>query len=115
MTVPNEFSNHLSSEALVAGAVQPATVAGLDIVVWRTVSGRLCAVARSCPHLDWDLADATVEGETLVCPAHGWSITCAGRVFKCNDFGREDEKGVTRTWQTTERDGMITVTSQESE
>ena len=70
-----------------------ATYRGADYVLWCSESGRSCAVPRWCPHLDWDLTEAVVVGEELVCPGHGWSIAVDGRVFKRNELGREDDKG----------------------
>lgn len=78
-----------------------------EAVVWRARDGAPCAVARRCPHLDWDLVDSTVVGDELVCLGHGWSILGTGRVFKRNEFGREDDKGSTRCWPLRERHGAI--------
>lgn len=95
--------------ALGASDVQPVVIAGAQAVVWRAGSGAPCAVARHCPHLDWDLADGAVHGAELVCLGHGWSITGDGRAFKRNERGREDAKGRTRAWVLRERDGWIDV------
>ena len=75
------------------GTVVPVVAGGAEYVVWRGHSGCLGSAPRSCPHLDTDLADGTVVGDELVCPTHGWSFDCAGRAFKRNEFGREDDKG----------------------
>jgi phenylpropionate dioxygenase-like ring-hydroxylating dioxygenase large terminal subunit len=87
----------------------PVDVAGVEAVVWRAEDGSLGVVARACPHLDWDLSEARIVGTELVCPGHGWSITCNGRVFKRNEFGRADDKGTTPHWCARERDGRIWV------
>src|SRR3954454_9451116 len=84
-------------------------IAGEDAVVWRARGGAPCAVARRCPHLDWDLVDSTVVGDELVCLGHGWSILGSGRVFKRNELGREDDKGSTRSWPLRDHDGTIEV------
>jgi phenylpropionate dioxygenase-like ring-hydroxylating dioxygenase large terminal subunit len=73
--------------------VVSVVASGAEYVVWRGHSGCLGSAPRSCPHLDTDLADGTVVGDELVCPTHGWSFDCAGRAFKRNEFGREDDKG----------------------
>jgi phenylpropionate dioxygenase-like ring-hydroxylating dioxygenase large terminal subunit len=82
---------------------------GAEAVVWRCADGRLGAVGRVCPHLDWDLVEAVATGTELVCPGHGWSIARDGRVFKRNEFGREDAKGTTAHWPIVERDGKMWV------
>jgi phenylpropionate dioxygenase-like ring-hydroxylating dioxygenase large terminal subunit len=79
-------------------------------VVWRGHSGALGTAPRSCPHLDWDLTEATVAGDELVCPGHGWSFDCAGRAFKRNEFGREDDKGRITTLRVSDSsDGEVEV------
>lgn len=80
-----------------------------DVVVWRGTSGELCAMQRQCPHLDWDLAEATVVGDELVCPGHGWSFDAYGHAFKRNLFGRADAKGTVELVGVTEVDGEIRV------
>src|SRR3954469_6969255 len=87
-------------------------VDGEELVVWRGASHVICANQRRCPHLDHDLVEGFVQGDELVCVAHGWSIGCDGHVFKRNEAGRIDQKGEIRTWQTRERDGMIAMKSE---
>jgi len=52
----------------------PATVAGQEIVVWRTAEGRLAAGPGVCPHLGAPLADSPVRCGTLVCHWHGLAL-----------------------------------------
>ena len=92
--------------------IAPAMVDGEELVVWRSERGALCAHQRRCPHLDEDLTEGHVQGDELVCVAHGWSIGCDGHVFKRNEAGRIDPKGEVRTWQTREQDGKISVRSE---
>jgi nitrite reductase/ring-hydroxylating ferredoxin subunit len=92
----------------------PGRVVGVEVdedeaVTWRARDGRPCVMARRCPHLDWDLTDALVAGDELVCAGHGWSLHADGRAFKRNEVGREDPKGTIRTWPARERDGWIEV------
>lgn len=91
------------------GVAVPVVIDDADVVVWRGGDGRIGAVSRACPHLDWDLADACAVGDELVCRGHGWSIRTDGEVFKRNEFGREDPKGTTRTWRLVEHDDAIWV------
>jgi len=86
------------------GSVVPIRVDGEEFVVWRGASGALGSAPRNCPHLDWDLTEAVVVGDELVCPGHGWSFTCTGRAQKRNEFGRADDKGAIPT-VTFETDG----------
>src|SRR3954466_14315932 len=105
----------MESERLVraadvpAGAVVPIELGGDEYVVWRASSGRVCAMARQCPHLDWDLADASVVGDELVCAGHGWSFDTEGHAFKRNLLGRADPKDDVITLPLDEADGEIRV------
>jgi phenylpropionate dioxygenase-like ring-hydroxylating dioxygenase large terminal subunit len=81
-----------------------------DVVVWRGASGELCAMYRFCPHLDEDLAEATVVGDELVCHGHGWSFDGRGHAYKRNLFGRADPKGEIETFDVSEVDGEVRVT-----
>ncbi|MFT3766848.1 MAG: Rieske 2Fe-2S domain-containing protein [Minicystis sp.] len=47
-------------------------VAGREMVVFRTASGRLGALADRCPHRGMRLSEGRVEGGCVVCPYHGW-------------------------------------------
>ena len=89
-----------------------ARVDAVEVVVWRTADGSIGIVARQCPHLDWDLVEGVPDGSTLRCPGHGWSIDADGRVYKRNEFGREDDKGCTQHWSSTVRDGKIWTRSE---
>jgi nitrite reductase/ring-hydroxylating ferredoxin subunit len=91
------------------GAVVPVDVDGDEFVVWRAASGALCAMARQCPHLDWDLAEASVVGDELVCPGHGWAFDTEGHAFKRNLFGRVDAKDEVETVRVVEADGEIRI------
>ena len=51
-----------------------ATVAGQEVVVWRTADGRLAAGPGICPHLGAPLADSPVRCGTLVCHWHGLAL-----------------------------------------
>jgi hypothetical protein len=50
------------------------TVAGIEIVAWRTADGGLRAGPGECPHLGAPLCRAAVHGGTLVCRWHGLSL-----------------------------------------
>ena len=92
-----------------AGRVVEVEIADDEAVTWRTRSGAPCVMARRCPHLDWDLTDAIVMGDELLCAGHGWSLRSDGVALKRNEFGREDAKGTIRTWSAREHDGWIEV------
>ena len=90
-----------------AGAVVPYEFDGAEYVVWRDRSGTLGAVARTCPHLDWDLAEGYIDGDELVCAGHGWSFDRFGRACKRNLAGRADPKDDVVALTLVEVDGEV--------
>lgn len=80
--------------ALVApGEVVALEVGGRRLALWCTRSGRPVAVDARCPHQWADLpTEAVVEGEHLVCGAHGWRFDAEGRGTKVAESGRVDPK-----------------------
>jgi 5,5'-dehydrodivanillate O-demethylase oxygenase subunit len=97
----------LPSAELPPRAVVPVEVDGEEYVVWRGATGVLGSAPRRCPHLDWDLAEASVVEDELVCVGHGWSFDCHGRAFKRTESGRVDPKDDIETLRLEESDGFI--------
>jgi phenylpropionate dioxygenase-like ring-hydroxylating dioxygenase large terminal subunit len=65
------------SDEVAPGPIARA-VEGCPIVVWRTSSGRLSALADSCPHQGNALSDGIVAGTELICRVHGWAVAADG-------------------------------------
>jgi nitrite reductase/ring-hydroxylating ferredoxin subunit len=47
---------------------------GAALAVFNAGGGRFFACAPTCPHEDGPLADGWVEGDTVVCPWHGFDF-----------------------------------------
>jgi nitrite reductase/ring-hydroxylating ferredoxin subunit len=107
--VADQWERVIATEGVPERRVVAVDVADDEAVTWRTRSGAPCVMARRCPHLDWDLTDAIVMGDELLCAGHGWSLRADGVALKRNEFGREDAKGTIRTWPARELDGWIEV------
>ncbi|MFF8453115.1 DUF5914 domain-containing protein [Streptomyces albidoflavus] len=62
-----------ASRDLPSGGGRPLgrTVAGVEVVAWRTADGILVAGPGACPHLGAPLRDSPVQCGTLVCRWHG--------------------------------------------
>lgn len=61
-----------TSRSLPSGAVRSVVLAGEEILIWRTASGRVGAAYNACGHLMTRMTPgARVHGESLVCPHHG--------------------------------------------
>jgi nitrite reductase/ring-hydroxylating ferredoxin subunit len=67
------------------------TVAGREVVFWRTADGRLSAGPGACPHLGAALDDCPVSGSTMRCRWHGLAFTPSGspdwRPYPAHDDG----------------------------
>jgi nitrite reductase/ring-hydroxylating ferredoxin subunit len=64
---------------LPSSRVMRARVDGVDLVVWRSASGRLAAWDNRCPHRGMRLSHGFVRGESLACLYHGWHYGAEGR------------------------------------
>nr|WP_155073018.1 DUF5914 domain-containing protein [Streptomyces taklimakanensis] len=67
------------------------TVAGVEVVAWRTGSGRVVAGPGACPHLGAPLCESVVEAGRLICHWHGLALTGDGmpgwETFPVHDDG----------------------------
>lgn len=63
---------------VLAGAASPAVVDGAEIVVWRTVAGRVQVWVDRCPHRGMRFSFGFVRGEELACLYHGWQFAADG-------------------------------------
>ena len=100
-----------------AGMSIPGRCGETDIALWRSVSGVLHAWNDRCPHRGMRLSHGFVRGETLACIYHGWRYGTTGA---CNHIPAHPTltppKSVTATvYSCTESDGIIWVTSKETE
>ena len=59
------------------GEVRQLTVDGRTLAVGRSEEGELFAFDNMCAHQGGPLGQGYVEGDTLVCPLHGWSYRLA--------------------------------------
>lgn len=72
----------------------PRRLAGRELAVFRTASGRIAALPAICPHLGANLGHGgRVEGETIVCPFHGFRFDASGRCV-ATGYGSPPPKGL---------------------
>jgi nitrite reductase/ring-hydroxylating ferredoxin subunit/uncharacterized membrane protein len=78
---PSEFEAVLDESQLDGVSMQRVEVAGEAVLVTRSASGDLCAIANTCSHFGGPLAEGEREGDTVVCPWHGSRFdVCSGEV-----------------------------------
>lgn len=83
---------------------------GEALTAWRSESGVVCVVADRCPH-QWSslAAEGFVDGEQLVCAAHGWRFALDGEGTKLSMTGRVDPKAPVRVYECREGEDGIWV------
>ena len=96
-----------ASPEVPAGTVKTVHYFGQDIVLFRTESGVLSAVDKTCPHLGAHLGVGHVEGECLRCPFHDWGFATDGRCVDVPYAPKIPAKAVVKTWHMRELNGLI--------
>lgn len=95
---------------LPRGRVLAATLAGHELVLFRTESGRAAALDAYCPHLGAHMGHGgRVEGETLRCPFHGFRFDTQGRCVATGYGSKPPPTAIGRTWSLVEINGMLCV------
>ncbi len=86
-------------------------LAGQDIAVFRTASGRIGALEDVCPHRRMKLSLGTVAGERLRCQYHGWTFDCDGQG---ESPATPKLHACAQAFEATERYGAVWVKSAQS-
>jgi nitrite reductase/ring-hydroxylating ferredoxin subunit/uncharacterized membrane protein len=82
-TQPSEFVPVADEADLHGLDVMAVTVDGTKVLIGRSQSGELCAIANTCSHLGGPLDEGTRDGDAVVCPWHGSRFDlCSGRVLE---------------------------------
>jgi phenylpropionate dioxygenase-like ring-hydroxylating dioxygenase large terminal subunit len=106
----NEWHVVGRSADLAEGQLMPARVLGEDVVIWR-LNGQALAWQDLCIHRGTRLSLGQVEGETLVCPYHGWSYNSEGKCVRipAHPGQTPPEKARVKVYRATERYGAVWV------
>ncbi len=70
-TVPDSFVPVLDASELEGEELRQVTVDGVPVLLARSRSGEVCALASVCTHLGGPLAEGSRDGDTVTCPWHG--------------------------------------------
>ena len=93
------------------------TLNGKPVVLYRTLTGDVCAFDDRCPHRHAPLSSGTLVEGNLQCPYHGWSFNDAGkcvRIPACLEQGSVDRAPGLRRWQVHETMGLVWVAQETS-
>ncbi len=108
LPIPNGWFQVAYSDDLATGAVVPLHYFGRELVLCRTESGTAQLFDAYCPHLGAHLGHGgRVEGETLVCPFHGWRFGTGGVCAAIPYARRVPPQAILRAWPTVEGSGMV--------
>jgi nitrite reductase/ring-hydroxylating ferredoxin subunit/uncharacterized membrane protein len=80
---PSDFVA-VADEADLHGAdLKTVTVDGTSVLITRSQSGELCAIANTCSHLGGPLGEGTRDGDVIICPWHRSRFDlCSGAVIE---------------------------------
>lgn len=71
--------------------------------------GKIHVLDAYCPHMGADLSKGHVNGDSLVCPFHGWSWGKDGACDHIPYAKRIPDRAVIKSWPTLERNGLLLV------
>jgi len=98
----------LESRQLRSGQVQPVSVLGRNLALYRTATGHPIALDAYCPHMGAHLAEGRVEGEGLRCFFHNWKFNAQGNCVEIPCLGKSLPVGV-KSWPLQEAYGLIWI------
>ena len=110
LPVPNSWYALAFTDELKPGSVLRRRLAGREVVLYRTRSGKVNATGAFCPHLGAHLGfGGTVEGEEIRCPFHGFRFDLDGRCIATGYGTRPPPKARLNVWPVHETTGIIFV------
>ncbi|MBW0134752.1 Rieske 2Fe-2S domain-containing protein [Pseudonocardia abyssalis] len=94
---------------VAAGAVVARRLCGHDIVVWRTAGGQVRVNDAYCMHLGAHLGvGGWVNGQSIVCPFHGWEYDGSGRCVRI-PYEKRPMRVTVAPWHVREQDEAVLV------
>ena len=79
---PGEFEPVLEESQLDGTSMHRVDADGASVLVTRSASGAICAIANTCSHFGGPLAEGDREGDIVVCPWHASRFDiCSGKVL----------------------------------
>jgi nitrite reductase/ring-hydroxylating ferredoxin subunit len=81
--VPDAFVPVLDAAELQGDELHRVEVDGVPVLLTRSQTGEICALANTCTHLGGPLAEGSRDGDTVTCPWHGSRFDlCTGAVVE---------------------------------
>ncbi|HEV7402876.1 MAG TPA: Rieske 2Fe-2S domain-containing protein [Chthoniobacteraceae bacterium] len=103
---PASWYRFCASRELARGPVSK-TMLGRQLVAYRGASGALTVMDSRCSHMGADLGCGQVEGESIVCPYHGWSYGADGLCRRAPGMAQPPRFARQVTFPVVERHGHV--------
>lgn len=98
------------SEKLKNSEIRAEKLAGNEILVYRTESGKLVVSDPFCPHLGAHLGHGgTIKGETIECPFHGFCFDEKGTCTSTGYGTKPPPKAILKIYPSLEANGLMMV------
>jgi len=96
------------ADEVVRGKLLTRTLAGEELVLFRTSSGKLGLIGAFCPHMGAHLGHGgEVVDDTVKCPMHAFRFDTEGRCVATGYGTRPPKKGDAAKWPVIERHGLV--------
>ena len=82
---------------------------GIEVAMYRSLSGQPVAVRNRCPHRSFPLAMGKLQGDTLVCGYHGMEFDLAGRCSKMPSMPLVPSNAHVRCFPMAERGPLVWI------
>ncbi len=110
LPIPNSWFALAFSDELKPGRVLTRQLAGNELVLYRTRSGRVRAIDAFCPHLGAHFGyGGTVQGEEIRCPFHGFRFDLGGQCTATGYGTKPPPTARVRVWPLHEVNGIVCV------
>lgn len=120
MPMPYGWFAVMLGDELAPGQALPLRLFAEDLVVFRTESGEVKILDAYCPHMGAHLGHGIhehngkggkVQGDTVVCPFHGWKFNgdgvCEDVPYATNMPPKIQGKQCLKSWNVDEKNGVI--------
>lgn len=97
------------STDLAPGEVRTLHYFDRDLVAFRSATGVVSVLDKTCPHLGAHLGGGTVDGECLRCPFHAWKFAGDGHCVEVPYAPKIPPRARVRAWPVLEQNGTILV------
>jgi vanillate O-demethylase monooxygenase subunit len=108
MFIPNRWYaagwSHELGEALL-----PRMICGEPLVMYRTASGHVAAIADRCPHRRMPLSRGRLIGDEVECAYHGMRFAPTGQCVFAPGLPRLPTKPLVRSYRIEERHGFVWI------